>query len=134
MEISEMKIDFPGGKRVDAHFESRLIPTDQSPPSGEGSAPAPFDLFMASIGTCAGIYVLNFCRNRDISTENIQVVQRMEYDESVNMTTKINLEIQVPPDFPKKYYKALVRSANQCAVKRHLTSPPEFEVYTKVIE
>ena len=134
MGISEINIHFPGGKRVDAHFESRIIPTDQSSPSGEGSAPAPFDLFMASIGTCAGIYVLSFCSERDIPTEKVRVVQRMEFDESVGMTTKIDLEIQVPPDFPKKYYKALVRSANQCAVKRHLASPPEFEVYTKVIE
>ncbi len=130
----EMTIDFPGGERVDAHFESRLIPTDQPPPHGEGSAPAPFDLFTASIGTCAGIYVLSFCRERDISTDNVRVVQRMEFDESIGMMTKVELEIQVPPDFPQKYHKALVRSANQCAVKKHLENPPKFETCTKVIE
>jgi len=134
MEILEMNIDFPGGERVDARLESRLIPTDQPPPYGEGSAPAPFDLFLASIGTCAGIYVLSFCRERDIPTEGVLIMQRMEFDDSVGMMTKVELEIQVPPDFPKKYYKALVRSANQCAVKKHLATPPKFEVYTKVIE
>ena len=130
----EMTIDFPGGERVDAHIDSMTIPTDQPPPHGAGSAPAPFDLFMASIGACAGIYVLSFCRERDISTDNVRVVQRMEFDESIGMMTKVELEIQVPPDFPKKYHKALIRSANQCAVKKHLETPPEFETYTKVIE
>lgn len=130
----EMTIDFPGGDRVDAHIDSITIPTDQIYPYEEGSIPAPFDLFLASIGTCAGIYVLRFCRERDIPTDNVRIVQRMEINESAGMTTRIDLEIQVPPDFPEKYYKALIRSANLCAVKKHLETPPEFETCTKVIE
>jgi len=134
METLEMIIDFPGGERVDAHLESMTIPTDQPPPHGEGSAPSPFDLFMASIGTCSGIYILIFCRERDISTEGVRLVQRMGFDESVGLMTKVDLEIQVPPDFPKKYYKALVRSVGQCGIKLHLETPPKFDVYTKVVE
>ena len=130
----KMNIDFPGGDRVDAHIDVITIPTDQIYPYKEDSIPAPFDLFTASIGTCAGIYVLRFCRERNISTERVSIEQRMEFDESIGMMTKVELEIQVPPDFPQKYYKALVRSANQCAVKKHLETPPEFETYTKVIE
>lgn len=134
MEILEMTITFPGGERVDAHLEFMTIPTDQPPPYGEGSAPSPFDLFMASIGTCAGIYILSFCNEREISSEGVHLVQRMKFDEDVGLMTKLDLEIQVPPDFPEKYYKALIRSANQCGIKKHLENPPEFEVYTKVIE
>jgi ribosomal protein S12 methylthiotransferase accessory factor len=49
------------------------------------------------------------------------------------MIGKIDLEIQVPPEFPEKYHDSLVRSAELCAVKKHLEHPPEFEVFTKEI-
>ena len=57
----EMIIDFPGGARVDAHFRGHTLPTDQpAGGGGEDSAPMPFEVFLASIGTCAGIYILGF--------------------------------------------------------------------------
>ena len=130
----EMIIDFPGGARVDAHFAGQTVKTDQSQPAGEGSAPTPFAVFLASIGTCAGIYVLGFCQSRGIPTDGVRVVQRVDRNMATGMVGKITLEIQVPPSFPEKYYSALVRSANQCAVKKHLENPPEFEVFTKAVE
>ncbi|NOY05016.1 MAG: osmotically inducible protein OsmC [Chlorobi bacterium] len=129
----EMKIVFPGGKKVDAVVNGFTIRTDQSRlAGGEGSAPEPFTLFLASIGTCAGIYVLGFCQQRGIPTEGIELVQRMEFDPVRRMIGKVRLDIQVPADFPEKYHQALVRAAEQCAVKRHLEDPPEFEVETTV--
>jgi len=129
----EMIVDFPRGLRVDAHFGNQTIMTDQSVlAGGEGSAPAPFGLFLASIGTCAGIYVLGFCKQRGISTDNIRIIQKMESNPVNQMINNITLEIQVPPEFPEKYHDALVRSANQCAVKKHMEVPPQFNVYTKV--
>jgi len=125
----EMEIVFPGEERVDARLGDMVIPTNQ-----DGSAPAPFGLFLASIGTCAGIYVLSFCRQRGIPTENIRIVQRMYSNPLNRMIEKIELDIQVPPDFPDKYREALIRSANQCAVKKHLEQPPAFEVSTSVVE
>jgi ribosomal protein S12 methylthiotransferase accessory factor len=130
----EMIIDFPGGARVDAHFAGQTVKTDQQPPAGEGSAPTPFAVFLASIGTCAGIYVLGFCQSRGIPTDGVRVMQRMDRNPTTGMVGKITLEIQVPPSFPEKYYSALVRSASQCAVKKHLENPPEFEVFTKAVE
>ena len=130
----EMIIDFPGGARVDAHFAGQTVQTDQPAPTGEGSAPTPFAVFLASIGTCAGIYVLGFCQSRGIPTDGVRVVQRVERNFSTGMVSKITLEIQVPPSFPEKYYSALVRSASQCAVKKHLENPPEFDVFTKAVE
>jgi ribosomal protein S12 methylthiotransferase accessory factor len=130
----EMIIDFPGGAKVDAHFGEFTVKTDQPPAGGgEDSAPSPFSLFLASIGTCAGIYVLGFCRQRGISTEGIRIVQRMRRNPMTGMTDKIDLEIQVPPDFPEKYTPALIRAAEQCAVKKHIETPPEFGVFTKVM-
>lgn len=127
----EMTITFPGGARVDAQFHGLTVPTDQPPSGGgEGSAPTPFATFLASIGTCAGIYVLGFCRQRDLPTDGIRIVQRMKANPTTGMVDVIRLEIVVPADFPEKYRPALIRSAEQCAVKKHMESPPRFEIET----
>lgn len=131
----EMIINFPGGLKVDAQFGSYRIPTDQPGKSGEpGSAPTPFATFLASIGTCAGIYVLGFCRQRGLATEGIQIIQRMHTHPFTSMVGKIELEIQVPAEFPEKYHSALVKAAEQCAVKKHFENPPQFEVYTQTVK
>ena len=127
----EMIIDFPGGARVDAHFGPFTLKTDQPPVA---SAPTPFATFLASIGTCAGIYVLGFCQQRGLPTEGIRIVQRMHTNPLSGMVGKIDLEIQVPPTFPEKYLPSLVRSAELCAVKKHMEQPPQFEVTSKMVE
>jgi putative redox protein len=130
----DILIDFPGGDRVDAHFKNFTVLTDQPQPGGGvPSAPTPFALFLASLGTCAGIYVLGFCKQRGLPTEGIQLIQHVESDHATGRTEKIGIEIQVPPEFPEKYYQALVRSAEQCKVKQLIENPPVFEVYTKVV-
>jgi putative redox protein len=129
----ELVIDFPGGAKVDAHFGPFTVKTDQSPAGGgEESAPTPFGVFLASIGACAGIYVLGFCKQRGLATEGLRIVQRVHTDPGTGMVGKIDLEIQAPPSFPEKYLPSLVRSAELCAVKKHLEHPPVFEVTTVV--
>ncbi len=129
----EMIIRFPGGARVDASFDGFTVATDQPPMGGgEGLAPTPFAVFLSSIGTCAGIYVLGFCKQRGLPTEGIQIIQRPHRNPNTGMIDNIDLEIQVPETFPEKYYESLIRSANLCAVKKHLEHPPSFNVYTKV--
>ena len=127
----EMIIDFPGGSRVDAHFGNFTVPTDQPPTA---SAPMPFEVFLASIGTCAGIYVLGFCKQRGLSTEGIQIVQRNHANPTNGMVEEIDLEIQIPASFPEKYRDSLIRSAELCKVKKHLEQPPKFNVTTQVVE
>jgi putative redox protein len=130
----EMIIDFPGGAKVDAHFGGFTVKTDQpSGGGGENSAPTPFAVFLASIGTCAGIYVLGFCKQRGLSSEGIRIVQRVHTDPMTGMVGQIDIEIQTPPDFPEKYLPALIRSADQCKVKKHLEHPPKFKVYTHTV-
>ena len=129
----EMIISFPGGARVDATFDNFTVATDQPPiGGGEGSAPTPFDVFLSSIGTCAGIYVLGFCKQRGLSTNGIRIIERTHRNQTDGMVGTIDLEIQVPESFPEKYYESLIRSANLCAVKKHLEHPPSFNVYTKI--
>ena len=97
---SEMTVDFPGGKKVTAHYDGFDIATDQGVDSGgEGTAPEPFDLFLASLATCAGYYVLKFCEGRCISTDGVTLHQSWERNEDKKLV-RITIRIQVPPDFP----------------------------------
>ena len=121
----EMIIDFPGGARVDAHFDSYTIHTDQPiQAGGEASAPTPFATFLAALGTCAGIYVLGFCRRRGIPTEGLRLVQRVEAEPSTGMVRTVRLDIELPDGFPEQYRAAVIRAAEHCAVKKHLEHPP----------
>jgi len=130
----EMVVDFPGGARVDAHFGPYTIMTDQPPMGGgKGEAPTPFATFLASLATCAGIYVLGFCKQRGLDTQGIRLVQRLQTNPFTGLVGNVEIEIQVPSEFPEKYYNALVRSAEQCAVKKHMEQPPQFNVHTSVV-
>ena len=127
----DMKVYFPGGRRVWADYGGFTIETDQPAHSGgDGSAPAPFDLFLASIGTCAGIYALGFMQQRGIDPEGSSITMRSHFDPSVGMITKMELELELPAGFPEKYRAAVVNSMNLCAVKKHMMDPPEFEITT----
>jgi ribosomal protein S12 methylthiotransferase accessory factor len=132
----DMIISFPGGKQVQADIQGVKILTDQpAKAGGTGEHPSPFLLFLASLGTCAGYYVLSFCQNKGISTEGIQLVQRHEYvqlGQGKTQLSKIIIEIQVPQDFPQQYREVLIRVADQCAVKKTIALPPPIEVKTIV--
>ncbi len=124
-----MEITLEGGKKVNASYNGFVIKTDQPVQAGgDASAPPPFDLFLASIGTCAGIYVKGFCDQRDIPTDNIKIVQTMEFNRETRLISNINLDIQLPNDFPEKYKEAVINTANLCAVKKHLNNPPQISV------
>lgn len=127
----DMKITFPGRKKVNAEFNGFTHKTDQAITSGgEGSAPEPFALFLASIGTCAGIYVLGFCQQRGIDTKGMEIIQSMNFNLTSGMIDKIELNIVLPDGFPDKYKKAVINSANLCAVKKHLETLPQFSIIT----
>ncbi len=129
----EMKISFPGGLRVDAEYRGFVIKTDQPAYSGgDGSAPAPFDMFLASIATCAGYYVLAFCNKREIPTEKAAVVMKTRRNPETKRIEKILIEIQLSPEFPEKYKKAVIKAVDGCAVKAHILNPPVFEVEAKI--
>ncbi|MEA3493009.1 MAG: OsmC family protein [Candidatus Margulisiibacteriota bacterium] len=129
----DMEIVFPGGRKVNALYKGFTIQTDQAIyAGGEGSAPAPFDLFLASLGTCAGIYVLRFCQERNIPSGKIKLILNTERDKKSRMIGKIKIEIQLPSGFPVKYKEAVVKAAELCAVTKHLYNPPVFDVRAKI--
>jgi len=119
-------VRFPGGKRVTAESKGYCIETDQSEAhGGTGAAPSPFDLFLASLATCSGYYVLAFCEKRGIPTEDISLTVSTTRDESGKHVDRIEVAVRLPDVFPDKYIAACVAAAGQCAVKRHLADPPE---------
>lgn len=124
-----MEITFDGGKVVTAHSHGHVIKTDQ-PVTGGGndSAPSPFELYLASIGTCAGIYVKSFCDNRKIPTDNIKLIQNAEYDKESGLPVKVTIDIQLPADFPEKYKESVISVAELCKVKKSIAHPPVFKV------
>lgn len=129
-----MEVTFDGGKVITAHLNGHTIRTDQPVKAGGGnSAPAPFELFLASIGTCAGIYVKSFCDQREIPIENIKIIQSVEFDKETRLPSNIKLDIQLPADFPEKYKSAVINAAELCLVKKTINHPPQFEVVASII-
>jgi putative redox protein len=125
----DMTFSFPGGARIEAHFGSFTIATDQPP---ESSAPTPFMLFLASIGTCAAFYVQAFCRQRGIPVEGIRVLQHSEPGPT-GLVERIALTVELPPGFPERYRSAVIRSAEQCSVKKHLERPPRIDIEAVIL-
>lgn len=124
-----MKIILGENQKVEAHYRGFVIETDQPVKvGGDASAPSPFDLFLASIGTCVGYYVQSFCRQRKISTEGIELEQIMHVDEATRMIGEIEIRISLPANFPEQYKNSVVKVADACAVKKHIINAPEFVV------
>ena len=120
-------VSFPGGKRVDARIGETVIKTDQSLKNGgEGSAPEPFQLFLASIATCAGIYALEFCLARKLSLERLSLRMSCDRDPEVKRYTRMTIDLRLPEGFPEKLVPAIIRSMNLCAVEKHIIDSPEF--------
>ena len=128
---TELTVTFPGNKKVDAAFKGFTLKTDQPQAAGgDGTAPSPFDFFLASIGTCGGVYVVDFCRNRGISLDGVRIVQKMERNPDTHMITGVTIQIELPKEFPDKYKDSLIRAVNLCTVKKHIMNPPKFAIET----
>lgn len=129
----KLQITFPGNKKVSASFDGFTVTTDQPLDNeGDGSAPAPFDLFLASIGTCAGYFVKSFCEERKISTEGLSLTEEAIWDESTHRLKSLELSIHLPSDFPEKYRNAVISAANLCSVKKTMMNPPEFTITANI--
>lgn len=127
--MNDIEVSFPGGKRVDARVGDFVVRTDQPiDAGGEGSAVAPFDLFLASIAACAGIYVLGFCQARNLPTSEIRLRQRVLLDEATKLPKHIQLELVLPEAFPEKYRAAVLRAAEGCKVKKTIAAAPTIDV------
>ena len=131
--MNEMAVFFPGGKRVHSTYRGFTVETDQpTEDGGDGTAPEPYDLFLASIGTCAGVYVVYFCHERGIDTSGLKMTVQFEKNEKTLLIEEVLIHIDLPPEFPEKYKSAVVRTAGLCTVKRSLVDPPLFEILADI--
>lgn len=131
--MANIEITLDGGKVVTAHINGKTIKTDQSVKNGgSGTAPEPFELFLASIGTCAGIYVKSFCDQRGIPAEGIRIIQSVVFDPEKRVPSEIKLDIKLPAGFPEKYSAAVVNAAELCLVKKTINHAPRFEVTASI--
>lgn len=129
LKLIDMEVYFDGNKKVFADVNGFTIKTDQAPRSGgDGAYPEPFTLFLASLGTCAGIFVKFFCDQRGIDTTNIKLSQDQKFDPVRKMIGQIDIKIHVPADFPEKYENAMVQTASLCSVKKHLREDIDISV------
>ncbi|MCK5850459.1 MAG: OsmC family protein [Kiritimatiellae bacterium] len=127
--MKNIKVTFPGGNRVDAHYEGRTVKTDQSVKNGgEGSAPEPFDLFFVSIATCAGIYALDFCDRYKLNSKGLGITLNIERDSEKKMFSPVNIEVTLPEDFPEKHKKTILKTINICTVIKHIVTAPKFNI------
>jgi ribosomal protein S12 methylthiotransferase accessory factor len=127
--MESIQVSFSGGKRIQAKVDDFTIQTDQPIKyGGEATAPAPFDLFLASLATCAGIFAWNFCESRKLTTEGIALRMDCINDEKKKMITEIIFHLTLPEGFPEKYRSGILRAMELCAVKRHMQESPVFSI------
>jgi ribosomal protein S12 methylthiotransferase accessory factor len=123
----DIECSFPGGEKVDAHYNGFTVHTDQEVrDGGEGSAPQPFDLFFVSLATCAGYYALRFCSSRNIKSDGLGVRLTSQKNEGEKLFDKIKICLTLPGDFPAKYRNAIVRAVDLCTVMRHIRTGMQF--------
>lgn len=129
--MEDITVTFPGNKKVRASYRGNIIESDQRKEhGGDGSAPPPFDLFLASIANCSATYIIYFCQKRDIPLDNIRLIQRMDRNDETRLIEKISLIVELPEDFPEKYRQPLLKTIDLCTVKKHILDAPEFELTT----
>lgn len=125
-----MEICFPKGLQVHAKYKDFQIGTDQHEKSGgSGKYPDPFTLFISSIGTCTGIYVLRFCQQRDIQTKDLYLTLNTKMNEQTGLIADIDITVHTGKDFPVKYKDAVLKAASKCTVKKHLADPPSINLF-----
>jgi len=130
--MAQIQLSFPGGQKVNALMRNFEIKTDQPVPAGgEDTAPTPFEYFLSSLATCAGIYVLNFFLERKLSTQGLAMTADYSRNPETKLVESYDIEIVLPKDFPEKYKSAVIRTAELCTVKKHLHHPPEIRVSAK---
>lgn len=126
--MDSMRVILQEGMKVDVISDGFTIHTDQPlAAGGTQTAPAPYELFLASLAACAGFYVKRYCQTRGIPETGIELTQELLPGDDGKLGT-IRIRIHLPADFPVEHEAALVRAAGHCAVKKTITNPLAFDI------
>jgi ribosomal protein S12 methylthiotransferase accessory factor len=131
----EIQVELDGGKRVSTRIGNHRIATDQPVrDGGEDSAPAPFDLFLASLATCAGFFVQSYCQSKQIDTTGITLTLTTQREPGSKTPSRIVTTIGIPRHLPDHLHKTLCRVARQCSVARTIEAGPELAVEARTLD
>ncbi len=123
----EIKVNFLENLRLEAKFDDFTVITDQPIRyKGDGSAPSPFDYFLASSALCAAYFVRVYCLARDISTENIRISQNNIVDPENRYNQIFKIQVELPEDISDKDRQGILRSIDRCTVKKVVQEDPKF--------
>lgn len=125
----EIKVNFLDNLRLEAKFDDFTVVADQPIRyKGDGSAPGPFDYFLASSALCAAYFVKLYCQARDIPTENIRLSQNNIVDPEDRYKQVFKIQVELPSDISDKDRQGILRSIDRCTVKRVVQTGPEFVI------
>ena len=125
----EIKVNFLDNLRLEAKFDDFTVIADQPIRyKGDGSAPGPFDYFLASSALCAAYFVKLYCSSRDIPTENIRLSQNNIVDPEDRYNQIFQIQVELPESISEKDQKGILRSIDRCTVKKVVQTGPEFKV------
>lgn len=125
----EIKVNFLDNLRLEAKFDDFTVITDQPIRyKGDGSAPSPFDYFLASSALCAAYFVKVYCKARDIPTENIRLSQNNIVDPEDRYNQIFQIQVELPDDISEKDREGILRSIDRCTVKKVVQTGPEFKI------
>ena len=125
----EIKVNFLDKLRLEAKFDDFTVIADQPIRyKGDGSAPGPFDYFLASSALCAAYFVKLYCNTRDIPTENIRLSQNNIVDPENRYKQIFKIQVELPPDISEKDRQGILRSIERCTVKKVVQTGPEFVI------
>jgi ribosomal protein S12 methylthiotransferase accessory factor len=127
----EINVNFLDNLRLEAKFDDFTVLTDQPIRyKGDGSAPSPFDYFLASSALCAAYFVRVYCLARDIPTDNIRLSQNNIVDPEDRYNQIFKIQVELPEDLPEKHRQGILRSIDRCTVKKVVQTGPTFEIET----
>ncbi|ACS80716.1 OsmC family protein [Maridesulfovibrio salexigens] len=124
-------LTFKDGMQISAKIREHEVLTDvPADHGGADEAQTPFELFFSSLACCAGVYAKRFFESKNLSTDGfgIRLVCESDPEQNGMRVAKVNYEVTLPKDFPEKYEKPLMRTIDQCTVKKQVLNPPEFEI------
>ena len=128
----EIKVNFLDNLRLQASFDDFKITTDQPVRyKGDGSAPSPFDYFLASSALCAAYFVKVYCKARDLPTEDIVIKQNNVIDPEDRYAQLFKIDAQIPESFSEKHRQGIIKAMDRCTVKKVIQTGPGFAIEAK---
>ena len=125
----EIKVNYLDNLRLESKFDDFTVISDQPIRyKGDGSAPGPFDYFLASSAMCAAYFVKVYCNARNIPTENIRLSQNNIVDPENRYKQIFKIQVELPEDISEKDREGILRSIDRCTVKKVVQTGPEFQI------